>query len=1283
MKTRIRLLIFGVLAAITGFPQQSQYVVTNLEWVNNFSARISRENVPSAVDENGYIYTIGYTISGIGQMNSVVQKIDSNGTTVWWKTYNGTGNADDKALSVALSDSGYIYICGESVGSGTGKDFFTIKYDQAGNQKWVARYNGAGNSADVAVGLVVDASGNVYTAGRSTNSAGNFDYCVVKYNASGTQQWAYTYNGTAAGDDRPRAIVLSDSNRVFVTGYTTSTSVLKDITTIRVSTTSGTADWVKTINGSANGNDEGHSLIMDGYDPVIVGGIINSGSNTNYYIAKLNRTNGNITWNNTYDAYGSTDVAYSIALNDSGQFGVVGFALNTTYEYHTLIYSNSGNQIAANTYPINISTPNIAPKISLDTIANYFYVAGETNNGTSNTDVVVYQVSRTGNREWTYTYNGGGDGTDCGTDVAVNSFGQLFVVAQTANSSGTIDMTTFRLSQTPIYDLPDYNNELPDPKFCFYPNRGQILNENDSVETSFNYYTNFQTPQIFVDNNSYSYVFSKIDDDSLTTDTLERIEFKFFESSSYAQLYPRYQGPNRLNYYLPHCDSTGITNVKGYYKIMSPNIFPKVDLHYFSNKDGLKFYLGLKPWTDTTRLKFQIQGGDTTLIDGSGNLILRGTIGNVILNPPLAYQLDSTGAVDTLAGSASWVRLSNNLYKISLPSYNPAMPVVIVVSNLGSSSSSAPPFYNIDYSSYIGTSGNDEAYDIKVDAQKNRYIVGTTNSIIFPTLHAVSVGLSGAIDGFVQKYDSYDTLEVSTYIGGSAEEYVYGVEVSNNGNIYIGGYTRSLNFPTKVKTGATNQTLNGRTTTRVHPDDGFLVELYGAGDSLRWSRYVGGDYVDAIRSIDYDEKTGDLYVVGYSSSSNFTFGVMAPYSAPYPGQDMLMIFGRFNQNDSVLKGGGPWAPVLAGFSGAVHTGLDILADDSLFIYITGYTNIPFSRNTSGNPNAYADGVLQGQYDGFIMKWAKAWTGTQMFPNYTLFGGSGRDYVNKIAQRSNENIVCVGHSSNTSAASGFPVKTMTGAYNLGQSLNTNEAFIVEMDADFTQLWTSLIGKDSYRDFVAYAVDVDSTDHIFVGGFTNSDSLSYGAWGNIYQWNFYWDSTCANYDGFFNIFDNGNQIVHSSLFGGSGDEKIFNIDAQNSEKLYCVGRTTSTNFQYAYTPFNQGLIDSVYGGGAVDGFVSRFDLFTGFAIGIADLAVNANSIIYFPNPTTDYVTLRTGKIEYKSLNLNIYDVVGNLVISKRYNNVSSDIVIDLKPLTAGQYIFQLIADDFSKALKIIKQ
>ena len=114
----------------------------------------------------------------------------------WVSIYNGPGNNYDEAHSIAVDGLGNVYVTGASkTGTGAGtEDFTTIKYDVAGVEQWVSRYNGPGNGYDEAFDIAVDDSGNVYVTGFSLGIGTGYDYATVKYNSAGVQQWASRYN---------------------------------------------------------------------------------------------------------------------------------------------------------------------------------------------------------------------------------------------------------------------------------------------------------------------------------------------------------------------------------------------------------------------------------------------------------------------------------------------------------------------------------------------------------------------------------------------------------------------------------------------------------------------------------------------------------------------------------------------------------------------------------------------------------------------------------------------------------------------------------------------------------------------------------------------------------------------------------------------------------------------------------------------------------------------------------------------------------------------------------
>ncbi|MFQ6032129.1 MAG: SBBP repeat-containing protein, partial [Candidatus Zixiibacteriota bacterium] len=114
--------------------------------------------------------------------------------TAWVRRYNGTGDSTDVARAVTVDGSGNVYVTGGSDGSGTSTDYATIKYYPNGDTAWVRRYNGPANGNDRAEGIAVDDSGYVYVTGYSDSTGSSQDYATIKYDSSGNQVWVRRYD---------------------------------------------------------------------------------------------------------------------------------------------------------------------------------------------------------------------------------------------------------------------------------------------------------------------------------------------------------------------------------------------------------------------------------------------------------------------------------------------------------------------------------------------------------------------------------------------------------------------------------------------------------------------------------------------------------------------------------------------------------------------------------------------------------------------------------------------------------------------------------------------------------------------------------------------------------------------------------------------------------------------------------------------------------------------------------------------------------------------------------
>jgi hypothetical protein len=186
-----------------------------------------------AVDSQGNVYVTGWSWGSGTNYDYATVKYDANGNELWVRRYNGPGNSGDAAYALAVDSQGNVYVTGRSIGSGTGFDYATIKYDANGNELWVRRYNSPGNGGDAALALAVDSQGNVYVTGVSEGSGTGRDYATIKYDANGTQLWVRRYNGPGNSEDVARALAVDRQGNVYVTGWSIGSGTGDDYATIK------------------------------------------------------------------------------------------------------------------------------------------------------------------------------------------------------------------------------------------------------------------------------------------------------------------------------------------------------------------------------------------------------------------------------------------------------------------------------------------------------------------------------------------------------------------------------------------------------------------------------------------------------------------------------------------------------------------------------------------------------------------------------------------------------------------------------------------------------------------------------------------------------------------------------------------------------------------------------------------------------------------------------------------------------------------------------------------
>ena len=249
------------------------------------------------------------------------------------------------------------------------------------------------------------------------------------------------------------------------------------------------------------------------------------------------------------------------------------------------------------------------------------------------------------------------------------------------------------------------------------------------------------------------------------------------------------------------------------------------------------------------------------------------------------------------------------------------------------------------YSTYLGGSDNDRGYGISIDGSGNAYLAGWTASTDFPTEGEYQADPGDDhIDAFVTKLNSSgNVLTYSTYLGGSHDDYGYGVSVDDSGNAYITGNTVSSDFPTMGE----YQTHQGAT-------DVFVTKLNSSGNDLVYSTYLGGSSGDAGIDI-FVNGSGNAHVVGVTISTDFP--IEEEYQTSQGGNDVFVTKLNSSGNDLV------YSTYLGGVSD--EAGIGICVDDYDKAYITGYTG------SSNFPTREEYQTNQGYDDAFVTKISEA------------------------------------------------------------------------------------------------------------------------------------------------------------------------------------------------------------------------------------------------------------------------------------------------------------------------
>jgi hypothetical protein len=552
----------------------------------------------------------------------------------------------------------------------------------------------------------------------------------------------------------------------------------------------------------------------------------------------------------------------------------------------------------------------------------------------------------------------------------------------------------------------------------------------------------------------------------------------------------------KANFFLAQDSAAWRTAEPVYREILYRGLYPGIDLVYGGSAGRLKAEFHVAPHADPSLIRLHYTGVGDMQLNARGALVAVTAKGRFHEQPPVLYQrtagkhtrvpgafrifgdslvgfeigeydhsqalvIDPVIALSTYVGGSGMDAAtavaadhSGNIYiagwtdSSDLPIYNASLPEG---SGVDAFVAKWNPAGVMQYCTYIGGSGADQALAIAVDSSGNAYVTGATASHDFPTMSALQANLAGSQNAFMVKLNAAGVLAQSTYLGGNGTDSGNGIALDSAGNITLAGSTTSVNFPVQ----------NAYQSSRRGATNIFVTRLNASG-AMVFSTYLGGSGADHAAAVAVDSSEA-VYVTGTTTSANFP--VLNAYQPTISGGQSAFV--------AKLSGTGTltYSTYLGGQGATIQAGAGIAVDSTGNAYIAGTTN----SGTFPVVNAVQNRFSGNEIDAFATKLNPA--GNALVYS-TYLGGSSLNYGTSIAVDSKGDAWVAGYTSSID----FPV------FNPLRSANSGgyDGFVAELNPTGTAFVQSTYLGGSGNDAIN-AIAVDPWGSAYVAGQTMSSNF----------------------------------------------------------------------------------------------------------------------------------------------------------------------------------------------------
>ncbi|MBK8788010.1 MAG: PKD domain-containing protein [Chitinophagaceae bacterium] len=438
---------------------------------------------------------------------------------------------------------------------------------------------------------------------------------------------------------------------------------------------------------------------------------------------------------------------------------------------------------------------------------------------------------------------------------------------------------------------------------------------------------------------------------------------KFLGGNSFAQNLPDKIQPYHNNYYVGSDQSKWTSDCKIAQAVSYQNIYPNVDVRYYSDAGKLKYDIIVHPGGDIDKIAMQYSGVDKLEVKNK-ELMISTSVGAVKELYPYSYQVQD-GQKKTV--NCKYV-VKNNIVRFKVTDYDPNSTIVIdptlifssfsgsTAENWGFTATPAP-----DGSFYAGGIAFGSGFPVSAGAYQTVFGGGINEDQTNPNGYDISI-IKFSANGSNRLF--------ATYIGGSRNEQPHSMICDAQGNLFIAGRSNSNNYPGTLGR-PSSRTDYDIVITKLNANGTAALGAVAIGGSANdgvniRGKYIIPDGVDATRRNYGDDArseiildaAGNVLLASCTQSSDF------PVT---PGTPIQAVFGGGRQDGVVLKFNSNLSSVLFSsfFGGTGDDACFVLSQDPLSgdVYVAGATTGP---NLPGNKVGVMQDIYQGgATDGFI------------------------------------------------------------------------------------------------------------------------------------------------------------------------------------------------------------------------------------------------------------------------------------------------------------------------------